>query len=86
MLYGKKFELTANSPQQFSTINMSSSRQHFLQIMDESAVTVRVTLDVGGSFVEIETVTGPGIFKIEVSPQQFELVSNMDTVVVLSGN
>ena len=86
MLYGKKFDLSANTPQQFSTINMSSSRQHFLQINDGSSVTVRVTLDVGESFVEIETVTGPGIFKIEVSPKKFEIVSNMDTIVVLSGN
>lgn len=86
MMYQNRFVLKASEPQQFSTINMSSSRSHFLQVNDGSQITVRATLRTGEAVVEIGSITGPGIFNIDISPQQFELVSNADTVVILSGN
>lgn len=86
MMYQNRFELIANQPQQYSTINMSSSRNHYLQINDGSAITVRATLRSGEPFTDIKTVTGPGLFTIQLSPQQFELESNSDTTVILSGN
>ena len=86
MMYQNRFILKASEPQQFSTINMSSSRSHFLQINDGSEITVKATLRAGENAVEIGSVTGPGLFNIDISPQQFELISNADTVVILSGN
>lgn len=86
MMYLNRFDLTANKPQNFSTINMSSTRHHFFQINYNSSVTVRATLMIGASPIDIETITGPGLFRLEISPQQFELVSNNNATVILSGN
>lgn len=86
MIYQQVFNLTANEPQPFETINLSSSRIHFLQINDDSSITLKATLDIQSDFVDLETVTGPGIFSITLSPQQFELTASTNTTVVLSGN
>ena len=65
---------------------MASSRNHFIQINDASTVTVKATLMVQEPVLEVGTVTGPGIFNVQLSPDQFELISATDTVVLLSGH
>lgn len=86
MIYQQVFTLTANKPQTFGTINMSATRNHYLQINDSSTITLKATLDIKTPFTDLETITGPGIFSITISPQQFELLSDANTKVVLSGN
>ena len=86
MIYKEPLRLTAGQPVQYDTTNMDRSRNHYLQITDNSSVTVRVSLVIGHPFVELETVTGPGLFEINASASEFELESSADTTVILSGS
>lgn len=86
MIYQHRFELTANQPESFNTTNLMASRNHFVQINDGSSVTVKASLGSDQPVIEIDTITGPGIFSLSISPEKFELLASSNTTVILSGN
>ena len=85
MIYKKKLSLTAGTPERLDIRNLESARTHYIQIDDSSTVTIRATLESNGQVVELDTVTGPGLFSIPAVVCQFEMESDSNTSIVVCG-